>query len=334
MKKIKYILLVVLLPFLLDSCEKVIDFDPGEIESHVVLISRPTNDSTVNVYLNYSSFFLETSQNTNINDASLLLEVNGVPYAGVYGGPSNYGLSCYSFGVIPQIGDSLKITVNVPGYDKIITSQTVIPARPQVDIVDYVIDTVSLYDYYGHENHIRVRVKLKSANNDEYFSIKVYQAYRVDVNDTTVTQWDTVDLSQVYFSVDDPLINTSDIETALDMDDGSFYGDELLVSSELFQNGEHEFSLEFADWYESGYTLSYANKPLIIEVRSLTKDLYLYTRTTGQQSELDEFFGEPVQVHCNIDGGIGIFGGYSMMKKRAVNPRYADFYIEHDNYKK
>ena len=53
--------------------------------------------------------------------------------------------------------------------------------------------------------------------------------------------------------------------------------------------------------FRSGYTL---------EVTALSRDLYLYRQSMNSYSddELLGFFSEPVQVHSNIDGGIGIFG--------------------------
>ena len=49
---------------------------------------------------------------------------------------------------------------------------------------------------------------------------------------------------------------------------------------------------------------------LIVEVTSLTRDQYLFRKTMQSYTSDDMIgiFSEPVQVHSNINGGIGIFG--------------------------
>ena len=49
---------------------------------------------------------------------------------------------------------------------------------------------------------------------------------------------------------------------------------------------------------------------VILEVTNPTRDLYLFRQTVDSYSydDLLGTFTEPVQIHSNIDGGIGIFG--------------------------
>ena len=49
---------------------------------------------------------------------------------------------------------------------------------------------------------------------------------------------------------------------------------------------------------------------VILEATGLTRDLYLFRRTLDSYSydDLLGTFTEPVQIHSNINGGIGIFG--------------------------
>jgi len=71
---------------------------------------------------------------------------------------------------------------------------------------------------------------------------------------------------------------------------------------------------------------NYSQVPVRLEVRSLSPELYRYIKTTETEvSDFDELFGEPIQVFCNIDGGIGIFGGSSRKQFVMPMPRYATF---------
>ena len=58
----RYILIVLLLAVVMSSCEKVVDFDPGDVSPYVVVVSKPVSDSLVSVYVGYSRFFLDNSQ--------------------------------------------------------------------------------------------------------------------------------------------------------------------------------------------------------------------------------------------------------------------------------
>ena len=331
------VILLLALTFLMASCEKVIDFDPGDISPKIVMISKPVNDSTVTVYLGYSRFFLDNSNfKTEVEDATVILEVNGTPYPTTGEESSIYGPKCYSFAVRPQPGDSLRLSAEVPGYKSVVTAETTIPRLPQIEITDCMIDTSNGYSYddyyYSGEIAYRMRFKVKSNSNDEYFLVRILMADHEVYGDTVNIRWDTADLNEYWFYVNDPIVNTSDITTFIDMDDGAFSGDEMYFSSEMFQNGEHEFTAEFQDWGGHYSALDVSKRPLYLEVRSLTRDLYLYLVTTEHQSEADVYFSEPVQVHCNVSGGIGIFGGSCSTRFRVSNSRFEHFY--NSSYKK
>lgn len=312
------------------GCTEIIDFDQEIAEPLAVLVSRPTTDSKTYVYLDYSRFFLDNNNyNTRIKNATMTLSVNGVNYVPKYDTIDYNGR--YVFDVNLQPGDSLIVSATIPGYDKTVKASTCIPHTPHVQITDFVIDTVGYYysdmDYYYSTNDyaFRVKFKINSSNNDEYYSVKIlFPQNEINDIDLDTRYWDTNNMDEVYYTVKDPLLSNMDIEQVFDREDG-FSGNEMNVSSELFQNGEHEFTAEFTYWLYSCH-LDLARAPIKIMVRSLSKELYQYNLTTSQQSEVDQFFSEPVQVISNIVGGTGIFGGYCESMFRTPVGRFEHFY--------
>ena len=55
--------------------------------------------------------------------------------------------------------------------------------------------------------------------------------------------------------------------------------------------------------------LYYNDRELYLEITSYSRDRYLYEITADQYTDdpFESLIAEPVQVHTNIDGGIGIF---------------------------
>lgn len=353
MKRIHYIILAAVV--LLGACEKPVDFDPGEVKPYVVMISKPVSDSLMSVYVGYSRFFLDNRSFGTVTDATVTLSDGTGTYTGVYD-PRGFLLSGshyyytdgeywmedsvfyggYTFTLRPQPGDTLRLTATVPGYDKEISATTTMPRMPEVEVLDLVVDTGNgnYYDeyggYYGKDNYYyKVRFKVKSHGNDDYYSVSIKYAGEF-LNSSGLSYWDTVHMRSTMFSVNDPLVNSHDLVDAIDGYDGSFYGDEMAFSSELFQNGEHEFTAIFSIWPNLD-EFDYAQIPIRLEVRSLSKELYRYEQTSAnaEYDLFDGLFSEPVQVICNIDGGIGVFGGATQKTYRMPQSRYGTF--SHDD---
>lgn len=324
--KSKIFLLMVFSAALLVSCEDMIEFDPGQVDPYVVVISRPEADSLITVNMSYSRFFLDGHNMKKINDATLMLDINGSGYMASPMGDGNY-----LFNVSPRQGDTLTLTALVPGYDKMVSAGTRIPSEPDVQILDFIADTTSYYETY-----YRVRFKVNSPQNNEYYSMNILHADYVYDYETDDYIYDTTIFFKTAFSMDDPLISSyTDIEDFLDFDETGFYGEEVVFSSESFTGGSHEFTAEFYmyNYYYSGYYM-YVNNDSLMKInmcfRSLSHDLYLYGRTAVESDPLSQIVSEPVQVICNINGGVGIFGASTKKTLRLPAPRYEDFH--HDDY--
>lgn len=350
MKHIHYIIFAALA--LLSSCEKPIDFDNDEVSPYVVVISKPVSDSLMSVYVGYSRFFLDNRDYNPVDNAVVILSDGANSYPGVYDpqcfrsntyyydhydggywtGDSTY-FGGYTFTLRPQPGDTVHLTATVPGYDKVVSATTTMPQSPELEILDCIADTGNgnYYDeyggYYAHSDcYFKVRFKVKSHGGNEYYSVRILNAIYGRIHPTqNIWGWDTTAWESNYFTVSDPLVNSRSFEDIIDGYDGSFYGNEMIFSSELFQNGEHEFTAIFSKWpqaYEDFSTM-----PIRIEVKSLSRELYRYEQTAANADYdfFDGLFSEPTQVICNIKGGVGVFGGSTGKQFRVQQLRYGTF---------
>lgn len=344
--------MILMLATLMSSCEKLVDFDPGEVEPYVVMVSKPVSDSLVAVYLGYSRFFLDNRNFNIIDNASITITSGNNTAVGTYDpkcfiqseyyddwngyyGPTTY-YGGYKFTVSPHPGDTMRLSATVPGYSETVTATTVVPQQPQVEIVDYVVDTMN-EDPYSTSFYYRLRFRINCNSNKEFYSVKLYCGEIRQTLDDTVWMWvwDTTQMRESYFSVSDPIVNNASLEGALDGDDGSYGGREMYFSSERFSGGAHEFTMEFEYYYGMQAQINGMELPVVLEVRSLSEEMYRYDITsTGYTSELDGLFGEPVQVYCNIKGGIGIFGASTNKKVKAPTPRVENFNNSSESYYK
>lgn len=344
--------MILMLAALMNSCEKVVDFNPGEVEPYVVVVSKPVSDSLVSVYVGYSRFFLDNREFNGVDNATVTITSGGNTavgtydpkcfiqsdyydeYYGYYGDTTYYG--GYSFTLRPNPGDTMRLSAAVPGYDNTVTATTVVPPQPQVEIVDYVIDTLD-EDPYGSSCYYRLRFKINCNSNREFFKVKLFCGEMKQIQNDTVWVWDTTQMNSQYFSVSDPIVNNASIEGALDGDDGGFDGREMYFSTERFTGGSHEFTMEF-EHYNYFIEQTHINRlemPVVIEVQSMSEEIYRYEITsTGYTSDLDDLFAEPVQVYCNIKGGIGIFGASTNRRVKAPTPRVENFNNSSSNYYK
>lgn len=315
MKKIEYFFTFFLAALVFSSCEKVIEFQPEEVTPYVVMISRPESDSLVTVSLFRSQFFLDDNRTVSyIDDATLRLRVGDATYDGTYSVVSHEGR--YRFGVRPQPGDSLYIEATVPGVEGTVSAGTRMPVMPIVEVLDYVIEANEYNSaYYNH----KLTFRLKGGSGREYYSISLSSCMPFLIEGSYTEEWDTLTgvNEGLYFKCQDAIFNDIDVETVFDGIEGSFSGEELTISNELFKDGEHVFTFEFDHENYGLKPADYAKMPVWLEVRSISPELYRYNQSVESQGYgSDDLFGEPVQVLCNINGGIGIFGATTLGSKR------------------
>lgn len=329
MKKIVYY--TILAAMLLTSCEKQVEIDIDAQQAEVVMMAQGETGSPLTLRLTYSrpvfsTFYVPAGEDyfKEIDDAVVSLEVNGTPTGTVTHSGGNYTIAGY----LPQAGDRLSLSVSVPGH-KVVTADAIVPKAPAVDAVSVVSGgntsrrslencdlKFSLTDDGGSADYYSVRVRVVDT--------AYYTAYSWDVEDSVVG-YDTVlheyyaDLSCTDYAV---VINTG--LDAMDVEEAAFYGNNLLFTDANINGLRHDFKIKIEyGGYEymyydddhiygdgSCYWVRDDHNAYFLEVKALSRDMYMYEQSMASYDDdvLLALFSEPVQIHSNLNGGIGIFG--------------------------
>lgn len=287
----KIIALLAPLALLVSACVKDLDYDFDDVEPHVVVMSTVDPDTTLSLRLSFSRFFLSAEPFRKIEDATLQLVVNGQPQAlnATQPNPGDYRLAYR-----PQYGDRLDLTVQVPGHEPV-SASTVVPHPASVTGA-----RASLHHASGvGDNVYAIRFTLHDpADEDNYYFLRL------------IEELDHGSMGHNYrytnFSCSDYLLTQGvDLGTVFDNIDGStpteHYVDNLPFPDDNIAGRSHEVEIKV----EKNYNTS----GFILELVSLSRDRYLYELTANQYTDapFESLIAEPVQVHTNIDGGIGIF---------------------------
>ena len=122
------------------SCEKVIEFNGDLTDPYIVVISKPEADSTWMMRVSQSRFFLSSADIPSIDNAQVIVTVNGNETIA-----TSEGSGMYNTGIVPQPGDSLSIRVIAPNRGEV-TAGCRIPQRPEVSDFTVEYDT-NTYEY-------------------------------------------------------------------------------------------------------------------------------------------------------------------------------------------
>jgi hypothetical protein len=173
---------------------------------------------------------------------------------------------------------------------------------------------VRFTDPPGQENYYRVRVR-----RIEGFSLK---------SDASSVMPDSVMVySDDYTSsaIDDPLINPSSGEDLFGDNGSNNYS---IFTDELIEGKTYDLSLRLYSAKKD--TANYEFIHFVVELQSITKDLYLFLRSSAAHYETrNSPFSETVIVYSNIVNGLGIAGGKT---SSSITHRYGRYPVEGVNY--
>ena len=335
MKNTRYIIPCLASALLLAGCEKQIQIDLEDLEQQVVVRAENEAGSPIAMRLSLSrpafgSFYVYNDEDyfPTVTDATVTLTVNGTSTE-----TATRDGSTYTLAHTPQPGEVLKLNISVPGRDEVTATDTV-PLRPSITDID---TSSAIGDgYFDVMQNMNIDFTLNDdASVSNYYSIRLREVDTIittycDNNGNIVSQDTSMDEFYCWFECTDYLlVNNTDID--IDIEDptvSSTYSGTAMYFTDATINGQsHRIRIkpiqyswgygyyDYEDYYPSDIT---ANVTLYLEVSALTRDLYLYRQTMNSYSddELLGFFSEPVQVHSNISGGIGIFGVSSTTVKQ------------------
>jgi hypothetical protein len=323
MTSTKTSILILVLALILSSCQKVIEFSGSITDPIMVVNSLVTPDSVVSVQVSKSRFFLNNSSTfESIDNANVLLYVNGLLKENLLRRVNGVYVGAYK----PTFGDSIGFKIKIPEKNEIICGTTVpqltgilsVYSMTQPTDINTPIVTVTtpktggapVTDTIGTNIGRRMFLTLNFKDNPD---IKNYYRLVVYTRSYSGTKYTT----DYAFYFDDIVSGNSTGDevgppTSLSSNKFNVFSDELF-------NGK-QYSLKFSVdnnfyYYFPGHTKPQPIKILFITLQSISKNYYLYLQTRSN-IKTNSFFAEPVQVYSNIDGGVGIIGGYTSSNAR------------------
>lgn len=293
MKNFTYI---VILFAIFQSCQKKTEFELHGTETKLVVNSQINPDSTIKVYITKSLLPTDIINFKDVRNAKVeILQNNAI--IGLLDEfvetSKNPGLGYYTnSNLLINETDSFKIKISHKNY-KTAIAKTIIPEIPKIKNVNLInnSDIPSIID--GSLNFC-INDNIAEEN---YYSVNLF--YNADYIFDFVTggNIDTTYTSKIYFE-----INSESAIKTYKRNEG------YIISDKVFNGKTEKFSLIIND----ELNIRNSTHKFYIEVKSITKDYYLYQKTMLEFfQESNNPFAEYIFVHGNIENGYGIFAGYN-----------------------
>ena len=296
------------------SCEKVIEFNGDITDPYIVVISKPEADSTWMLRVTQSRFFLSSADIPSIDNAQVIVTVNGNETTA-----TSEGSGMYNTGIVPQPGDSLSIRVIAPNRGEV-TAGCRIPQRPEVSDFTVEYDTTmyeqrwtDIYDSVRVNRYVEGNIKLHFKLHDTSNERNYYMVRLATYSGEWTYRWFEID-DDILFDID----ATNEVFDLYEDEDNN--GTAVSFSDERINGQTHPITISLYIGYLSPNTYfddpdqELEFYPTRIEVYAISRDQYLYNKTlraANNQDDFSQILSEPVQVHSNINGGIGILGASS-----------------------
>lgn len=333
------------------SCESIIDFN-GETKAPLLVVNSILQpDSIIVVQITKSKFFLSSNQNfPAVRDATVKVTVNDIVKETL----THIGEGYYKSNIVVKENDRVQISAEAPDMD-IVKSQATV--QPKITIIS--IDTVwiksdendsyyskEIYDNTSYEvigtrefGTFKINVKFKdNSDTRNYYRLRAKFLKISEYVDSEGTHELEQDYNSYYNTNYDDIVfgNTSteqsDFFEIQSTPQNNFFTDDLINGKEYAVS----FNIMLARIsFFPGKEPQYYNPgkfKLSIYLDQLSKDYYLYQKTASAASYSNTFFSEPIQVHNNIEGGIGIFGSCSISNYKIYLGNYTPDYYNYSSY--
>jgi len=288
-------LLIVL--FLLVSCQKEIEFKGNSKTSLLVLNGVVENDSTFRIFLERSVFFLSNeAADAKYITSGAEVKVTNLSTNEVFILNQSTSVNLYAFPFVTTPNTRYKIEVSHPSYPSISSEMT---STSKVNLL--AVDSVTVIK--NQENRLKITFNWNDPSTENYYMVRIKQT--VSAPEFEYDEYLYMESSDV--AIDNS--NNTDI-------DGSVYPVDSYLFNDSKFNGQQK-EIEFICYYYNPNTDPFnpAAEDLYCELISMNKETYLYYVSMKANMESD-FFSEPVKVLSNIENGFGIFGtlNYSVKK--------------------
>ena len=299
---------------LLSACETVIEIDPPDYDPEVHVVSKFSPDSTWVAQLTSTialsidpdsvDIFIHNAK-VMIYDGDLLVD-RLVPLADTtfwYVSSLNHS---------PKSETSYRMVIEAPGFTTL-TATSMAPPPPV--LLDVEIEKVdALEDPFSTEEY-RIKFSIENPTGLNYFGFSTFQGSYED----GALGWERFSLSTMYIRHDtrrwycyyEDVLNPIDVEVS---DGNARCSIGLLSDRSLEDQAKLDFEL-----HTSYYQRSFGDQALpsrdssfvLLVVQSLTPEYMEYHSSLENQQDF-EGFDEPVNLYTNVQGGRGIFAGYSV----------------------
>lgn len=327
----KRLLPLLCLMALLAACEKDIEFDGAITEPMLVINAVALPDTTLSVEVTESRFFLVSQDTfTTVKNATVSLFVNGTFKENC----AHQANGRYTSNYRPSEGDHIRLSVSAPGL-QMASAETMIPMRPVIERIDTSLSIPEAYpisyNYYdsqgnsiggdttGWNIHYKMTITLTfkdPGGQADYYRLVVKRQRDYYQEGYFENIWYTKD--DIVFGETE---TGADMEEIIDMGTYNIYG---TFTDELFDGRSYPLTFGVEGWlyvsnedYNSGRmpldstkNASEDTEPYIIDLQALDKSYYLYLLTSSAYDPYSPFT-EPVQIHTNVEHGIGILAGYA-----------------------
>ncbi len=265
-----------------------------EPPKRLVIYSSFTNNQDIHVQLNTSRFVLDNAPEEFVSDVNVeVFEENTFLQQLIFHIPGGRSVPYYSTtGLSAEIGKKYIVKAFLNGFDPVVAESTIpVPEHfSQLSLSNIKIDSIGSRVRYNYTVNLRLDDPQETIN---YYHINLYQ--QVFTHPITGGDDEYVDLIPFEFS------DNNDANEIL----ANVSGGLLLEDNPL--NGNYSFGL--------GYEINPVTESLgkvFIELRTVSKEYYqFHSSVTRQKNSPGGVLTEPVFIYNNIEGGHGIFAGYS-----------------------
>lgn len=329
LNNIRYIISVLALFVAITGCEKVLDFDKGDLlVDGLTINSLAVADTVFTAYISRAYTFDKMSAFTGsdfwmleyamygsydefykdsavVKDAAVQLTVNESEKYVMEYDPVSYS---YKSTYTPVEGDHLKLSVEHKDYP-VAYSDVEVPEKEKVEVVSCekiyskksAVHFSGIFsDYRGKDSVARITLRiLDPVEQKNFYRLKV-RGYAQSINSYGRIKYMHND---VYTSAD--IIFKDDALTKGYRGWPAYFSN--IFTDQLFNGKNYEFTVESR--LRNGEP---GSNYVVVELQSITKELYYYLKSTMlyRITEQDTYT-EPIIIHSNIEDGWGILGGVS-----------------------
>lgn len=273
------------------SCEKEIPIEIDGVEEKVVLNSLFYADSIFSVTLTNSAKIAAGEYIHPIQNAIVQLFEDGQLLEVL---PGN-GSGRYESSHVSKVGSSYTIEVN--SSLGLASASSSIPRMINIISIDTLEIASLVFDSWsGAETVYNSKITFVDPSEDNYYLLRLMS------NDTADHYSNYIPL--FYYETDYMVLGNS------------FGGDTYINTYNYLRFTDEEFAAT-QKTYSFGLRPNNYNSGNVytLEIYSLHKDFYEFIRTMEVfEYVMYDFFSEPINVHSNVDGGLGIFAGASVIK--------------------